>query len=115
VLVRKSRQVSIEFLSQPTSNVARGRLDPIRIAVLDKFGSRWSHLTVRMTLIRVGARSRGHFVRGSVLRAKTVDGIATFRRLAISSPGKYELRVVVGRKHLRSEVFVIVSRRRSHS
>ncbi len=113
VAERLARPVTIEFLSQPANNVSRGRLGPISIAVLDKFGRRWSRLTVRVTLIRIGARSRGHFVRGSVLRAKTVNGIATFRRLAISAPGKYQLRVEVGGKRLRSQVFVIVGGKRS--
>ena len=101
VLVRKSRPVSIEFLeSQPTSNVARGRLDPIRIAVLDKFGRRFSRLTVRTDSDPHRCADRGPLRSRERVARKTVDGIATFRRLAFSSPGKYEQRVVVGRKHL---------------
>ena len=75
--------VHLEFLSQPGNNVPGGIMGPVLVAVQDKFGNPWSGLTVHMTLIRIGASSRGHFVRGSVLQAKTVDGVATFDHLAI--------------------------------
>ncbi len=60
-------------------------LQPIRVAVLDQRDLPSSGQIVHLTLIRIGARSRGHFVRGSVLQAKTVDGLATFDHLAISA------------------------------
>jgi hypothetical protein len=99
----------IEFLSQPGNNAVGSILPPVSVAVLDKFGNPLSGVTVTMTLLPVGVRSRGHFVRGSVLRANTLDGVATFNDLAISAPGRYVLRAVVGNVHTHSEVFEISS------
>ncbi len=106
---RHRHPVSVVFLSQPGSTTPRSILTPVRIAVLDRSGYLWSGLTVRLTLVRVGIRSRGHFVRGSLLRARTVNGVATFNHLAISAPGQYMLRAAVGRQRVDSEVFVIGS------
>ena len=97
--------VTIELLSQPGTNVATGIQEPVRVAVLDRSGQLWSDLTVRVTLIRIDDRSRKHVVRGSLLQAKTVDGVATFNHLVIKKPGRYELHVEVGEQHVYSEVF----------
>jgi hypothetical protein len=40
---------------------------------------------------------------------KAVGGIATFRRLIISAPGRYVLRATVGRKHVDSAAFDIAA------
>ncbi len=101
--------VTIEFLSQPVSTSAGSLLAPLRIAVFDRSGDLWSGLTVRLTLIRVDPRTRGHFDRGSVLHAKTVNGVATFNKLAISAPGRYMVRAELGRQRVDSEVFDIGS------
>ena len=95
----------IEFLSQPGNNAPPGIQEPVRITVLDRSGYLWSGLTVRVTLFRIGARSRRHIVRGSLQRAKTVNGVATFNHLVIRKPGRYELRGVVGQRQVFSEVF----------
>jgi hypothetical protein len=49
-----------------------------------------------LTLIQTGIGARGSFVPGSVVQATTVNGVATFRHLAISAPGRYQLRAEVG-------------------
>ncbi len=105
--VRNTVPASLVFVSPPSNDVPRAILEPVRVVVLNKFGRPVSGLKVRITLIRIGAHSRGHFVRGSKLRARTKDGLATFSDLAISAPGRYELRAVVGDRHVRSEVFDI--------
>jgi hypothetical protein len=97
----------IEFLSQPGSDVAAGIQAPVKIAVLDRSGYLWSGLPVRLTLIRIGVRSRRQIVRGILLRAKTVNGVATFNHLVIRAPGRYELRAVVGERQVYSEVFEV--------
>lgn len=97
--------VSIELLSQPGTNVATGIQEPVRIAVLDRSGQLWSGLTVRVTLIRIDNRSRKHIVRGTLLQAKTVNGVATFNDLVIKKPGRYELHVEVGQRHINSKIF----------
>jgi hypothetical protein len=100
--------ITIEFLSQPGDTVPGGVQQPVLIAVLDKAGFGWSGLTVHAALVRIGPRSRGHIVR-RLAPTKTIKGVATFKGLAIKKPGEYELRVVVGEKHLNSEVFEIAN------
>ena len=78
---------TVEFLAQPVSGSACSTLAPVLVEVFDRSGVLWSGLDVRLTLIRLGKESRGHLVRGSVVQAKTVGGVATFRRLIISAPG----------------------------
>ena len=97
--------VTIELLSQPGNNSPTGIQEPVRVAVLDRSGQLWSGVTVRVTLIRIDDRSRRHIVRGSSLHAKTVDGVATFNYLVIKEPGRYELHVEVGQRHVNSEFF----------
>jgi hypothetical protein len=99
----------IEFLSQPSNNALGSILPPVSVAVLDKFGNPLIGITVTVTLFPVSVRSRGHFVRGSVLRAKTLAGVVNFNDLAISAPGRYVLRAVAGNLHTHSEVFEISS------
>jgi hypothetical protein len=107
--VRRASPVTLDFVSQPESAVPDAILQPIRVAVLDQRDLPSSGQTVHLTLIRIGVRSRGHFVRGSVLKAKTVDGLATFDHLAISAPGRYKLRAEIDGRVVRTEVFDIVS------
>ena len=80
----QKRPVTVEFLAQPESGSAGRKLAPVLVEVFDRSGKLWGGLQVRLTLIRIGKGSRGHFVRGSVVQAKTVGGVATFRRLKIS-------------------------------
>jgi hypothetical protein len=98
---------TIEFLEQPVSGSAGSNVGPVLVEVFDRSGRLWSGLDVSLTLIRVGRGSRGHLVRGSVVHAKTIGGVATFRRLKISAPGRYVLRVRVGRQHVDSAPFDI--------
>jgi hypothetical protein len=51
--------VTVEFLVQPASSSAGRILAPVLVDVSDQFGALWSGLDVRLTLIRVGKRSRG--------------------------------------------------------
>ncbi len=106
---RQRHPVKVEFLSQPLPAGPGMDLGPLRVAVLDRFGQLYSGLTVRVSLVRMGTHSRGHFVRGSVLHARTVNGVATFDHLAISAPGRYVLRAVIGRQRAFSQVFEVRS------
>ena len=98
---------TVEFLTQPVSGSAYSVLAPVLVEVFDRAGVLWSGLDVHLTLIRLGKESRGHLVRGSVVQAKTVGGVATFRRLILSAPGPYVLRATLGRQHVDSAVFNI--------
>ena len=98
---------TVEFLAQPVSGSADSTLAPLLVEVFDRSGILWSGLDVHLTLIRVGKGSRGHLVRGSVVQAKTVGGVATFRRLSISAPGRYVLRATLGHQHVDSAAFDI--------
>ena len=99
--------MKLEIQAQPDSGSAGSALAPVLVAVFDRSGVPWSGLTVRLTLIRIGKGSRGHFVRGSVLHAKAKAGVATFSRLTISAPGRYVLRARLGHQHADSAVFDI--------
>jgi hypothetical protein len=106
--VEKGRHpATVEFLVQSGSGSAGSTLAPVLVAVFDRSGAPWNGLNVRLTLIRVGKRSRGHLVRGSVVHAKTAGGVATFRRLTISAPGRHVLRATLGRQHADSAAFDI--------
>ena len=76
--------MTVEFPVQPVSGTAGITLPPVLVDVSDR-SVVWSGLNVHLTLIRVGKRSRGHLMRGSIVHVKTVGGIATFRHLAISA------------------------------
>jgi hypothetical protein len=102
---RQGHPAKVEFLAHPNSSAPGSILVPVRISVLDRSGVLWSGLTVRLTLIRIGNRARGHLVVAKVWQSKTVNGVATFNRLAIRVPGRYVLRAEVGRQHVNSEVF----------
>ncbi len=108
---QQKRPVTVEFLAQPESGSTGRKLAPVLVEVFDRSGKLWGGLQVRLTLIRIGKGSRGHFVRGSVVQAKTVGGVATFRRLKISAPGRYILRAKVGRQHADSAPFDIEAAR----
>ena len=108
---QQTRPVTVEFLAQPSSGSARSRLAPVLVEVFNRSGSLGSGLQVRLILIRVGKRSRGHFVLGSVVHAKTKHGVATFQSLRISAPGRYVLRAKVGRHHADSAPFDISPRK----
>jgi hypothetical protein len=76
--------------------------------VFDRFGNPWSGVNVRVVLVPIGG-AKGHFTRGSVIHAKTINGVATFSKLAISAPGDYVLRAVLGRQHVKSHPFNIAA------
>jgi hypothetical protein len=98
---------TVQFLAPPAGGSAGSPLAPVLVRVFDRTGELWSGLNVTVTLVRVDKGSRGHLVRGSVVHAKTVDGVATFSRLIISAPGMYVLRAKVGRQHVVSAAFDI--------
>jgi len=65
-------------------------------------------LTFRAFLIRIGGDgSRRRFVRGSLMQARTVHGVASFDRINIKAPGRYVLRVKLGDLRANSAPFVI--------
>jgi hypothetical protein len=103
----RKHPATVEFLKQPVSGSAGRVLAPVLVEVFDRSGELVKGLDVRLTLIRVGKGPRGHLVRGSVVHAKTVAGVATFRRLRIRKPGEYVLRAGVGRQHADSAAFDI--------
>jgi hypothetical protein len=106
--VQQDKQpASVEFLEGPDSGSARSNLGPVLVEAFNRSGDLLKGENVRLTLIRVGRKSRGHLVRGSVVHAKALGGVATFRRLIISAPGRYILRAWVGRRHVDSAVFEI--------
>ena len=103
---------TVQFLAQPVSMTARSPLAPVTIAVFDRFGDPWSGVNVHLVLIPIGG-SKGHFTRGSVIHATTINGVATFSNLAISAPGRYVLRAELGRQRVKSHPLVIVAKAHS--
>ena len=61
---------------------ARSPLAPVTIAVFDRFGNPWSGVKVSVVLVPIGG-SKGHFMGGSVIHAKTINGVATFSKLVM--------------------------------
>ncbi|QEH39071.1 hypothetical protein OJF2_76830 [Aquisphaera giovannonii] len=97
---------AVEFLSPPAGGTARSPLSPVVVQVLDRAGKLVDGVRVRLVLVRVGKGSRGHLARGSVVFARTKNGVATFNRLAITAPGRYVIRIKAGlRRHADSAPF----------
>ncbi|MFO0888568.1 MAG: hypothetical protein U0790_05400 [Isosphaeraceae bacterium] len=94
-------------MAQPVGTAVGNPLPPVTVAVFDRFGQLWSGVGVNVTLIPLGG-ARGRLVRGSVLNATTINGVATFSQLAITAPGRYVLRVQIGRRRVISDPFEIV-------
>ena len=80
--------------------------------MFDRFGNPWSGVKVSVVLVPIGG-SKGHFMRGSVIHAKTINGVATFSKLVIGARGRYVLRAVLGRQ--RGEIPRIRHRRSFHA
>jgi hypothetical protein len=67
-----------------------------RVAVLDLFGNPVSGSVVRLALVPIMIWAPGGFTRGSVIQATAVNGVATFRHVAIGTRGRYRLAAQIG-------------------
>jgi hypothetical protein len=95
------------LLSQPAVAPVNGWIRPFLLLVFDKYGNPLSGVTVQLSpVLPLGLPPAG-FSPGSVLQATTVDGVATFGRVALYSRGLYRLTVRVGGQNLLSDRFVI--------
>jgi hypothetical protein len=87
---------SVAFLSSPDNAPRNAWLEPFQVQVLDRFGNPMSGVAVSLTLVPVAGRGRAEFRPGSVVWVKTVNGVATFSKVAISRRGHYRLLASVG-------------------
>lgn len=97
----------VEVLAQPEDGTAGKTLAPVLVAAIDRSGSLVRGRTFHAFLIRIGPGSRRRFVRGSLMRARTINGVASFNRLTVRAPGRYVLRVRLGHLRVASAAFDI--------
>jgi hypothetical protein len=95
----------VTFLSSPRHARRNDWLEAFQVQVLDRFGNSVSGMTVSLALVPVAGWRRRDFRPGSVLRVATVNGVATFSKVAISRRGRYRLLASVGDIAGRSEPF----------
>ncbi len=95
------------FLSQPGDAAVNGWLAPIRVLVLDQFGKPLNGVTVQIGLVSLLRQPPGGFSPGSMLQATTVNGVATFSRVAVNLRGRYRLSAGAGAVSLFSGPFSV--------
>jgi hypothetical protein len=100
-----SQPVRLAFLSQPGNPPAGGLLSPLWVLVVDALGRPVSGTLVRLSLVPVAAPPGAAFTPRSVVQAVTVNGVATFDRVAITLPGRYKLLAEVGGTSISSDPF----------
>ncbi len=89
--VQQGNLAHLVFLTQPGSAAVNGFLPTFEVVALDEFGNRLNGVTVTLHLVPVVTIGSGSFIRGSVLQAVTVNGVATFSRVGVSARGRYQL------------------------
>src|SRR5581483_1342002 len=89
--VAQGNPTRLVFLTQPGSAPVNGWLPPLQVLTLDQFGNRLNGVVVRLALVPLIALGPAGFRAGSVVQAATVNGVATFGRVAITARGVFQL------------------------
>jgi hypothetical protein len=95
------------FLSQPGSAPANSPLAPFQVLALDGFGNPLSGVVIRLQLVSLLKAWPGAVSPGSVLQTTTVNGVATFTNVAVTTRGRYELSADAGLVDEPSDPFVV--------
>jgi hypothetical protein len=93
------------FVSPPRDTPVNNWLAPVQVEVRDRLGNLVSGVAVSLSLVPRGASQPVDFGPGSVVQATTVDGVATFDRLAVSRRGRYRLVANLGGIEVSSSAF----------
>jgi uncharacterized repeat protein (TIGR01451 family) len=91
--VQQGALARLVFLTQPAAGQPNTFLAPIQVKALDRFGNLLNGVVVSLALVPITSVGSTGFLAGSVLQATTVNGVATFSRVAISTTrGLFQLR-----------------------
>jgi glycosidase len=103
--VKQGDPARLVFLTPPNTSVRNGLLAPFRVLVLDLFGNRLNGVVVSLAAVPLVGGAPPQFSAGSVVRVKTVNGVATFSHVGIVAHGRYALLVNAGGVDLSSDAF----------
>jgi hypothetical protein len=94
--VRQGDAARLVLPTQPSIGLVNVFLPPLQVLVLDQSGNRLSGVVVRLALWPITTVGPAGCSAGSVVQATTVNGVATFSRVAIATRGRYKLLIGVG-------------------
>jgi uncharacterized repeat protein (TIGR01451 family) len=93
--IQQGNVAVIFFLTQPGPGAVNGFLPTFLVGAADKFGNRLTGVTVTLHLVPITTAGPASFIKGSVLQATTVNGIATFSHVGINTRGAFRLLATV--------------------
>jgi hypothetical protein len=103
--VQQGTPARLIFLTQPDTAAPGGLLAPFRLLVLDLYGNRLSGVVVSLAAVPIATAEPPQFRADSVVRATTVNGVATFGHVSITARGRYALLANAGALDLLSDTF----------